>query len=86
MKWRNTRWGRNTEYLKHDEVSFNFPKLWRLLQLYGEAFDDEWSYRLTENYVIRYPLGEKSQSGSFWEDKDRRKENSCQTKLLEVTK
>ena len=84
MKWRNTRWGRNTEYLKHDEVSYNFPKLWKLLQAFGTAFDDEWDYKLTENYVIRCPLGEKPQSGSFWEDKDRRKKEIKQRKLLEA--
>ena len=79
--WRNTRWGRNTQYLKHDEVQSMFPKLWQLLRLYGSAFDDLWAYRLTDKYVLRFAVWDKPQSGSFWEDKDNRKDNSNQRKL-----
>lgn len=73
--WRNCRWGRNSQYLKHDEVEWNFPKLWKLLQAYGSAFDDEWAFRKTDKYVLRFPVWDKPQSGSHWEDKDKRTEN-----------
>ena len=70
--WRNTRWGRNTQYLKHDEVESLFPKLWKLLQVYGSAFNEKWAYRLTKKYVLRFAVWDKPQSGSYWEDKDKR--------------
>jgi hypothetical protein len=53
--------------------------------VFGSAFDDEWSYKLTDSYVIRCPVGEKPQSGSFWEDKDNRKKNVHQRELLEAS-
>ena len=71
--WRNCRWGRDSSYLKEDEVEWNFPKLWKLLKLYDEAFDDHWWYRRTgKGYVIRQPLWATPHSGSYWEDKDER--------------
>ena len=79
--WRNTRWGRNTQYLRHDEVQNFFPKLWKLLQAYGSAFDDKWAYRKTKKYVLRFAVWDKPQSGSFWEDKDIRKNDIMQTRL-----
>jgi len=82
MVWRNTRWGRNTQYLKHDEVESICPKLWRLLQRYGSAFDDRWGYRKTEKYVLRFPVWDKPQSGSFWEDKDLRRSQIQHSKNL----
>lgn len=80
--WRNTKWGRNTEYLKHDEVESFFPKLWNVLTVYGSAFDDRCGYRLTEKYVLRFAVWDKPQSGSYWEDKDKRDSDALQTKLI----
>ena len=71
--WRNCRWGRNSRYLKHDEVESMFPKLWKVLQLYGSAFDDEWGYRKTKKHVLQFPVWDKPRSGSYWEDKDKRR-------------
>ena len=81
--WRNTRWGRNTQYLKHDEVRNLFPKLWILLQEFGSAFDDVWAYRLTKKYVLKFAVWDTPQSGSYWEDKDQRTMDIFQMKLLE---
>jgi len=83
--WRNTRWGRNTQYLRHDEVESFFPKLWKLLQVFGSAFDDKWAYRKTKKYVLRFAVWDKPQSGSFWEDNDIRKRDVMQRKLLEAS-
>lgn len=81
--WRNCRWGRNSQYLKHDEVQSFFPKLWKLLELYDSAFDDKWAYRKTKMYVLRFAVWDKPQSGSFWEDQDiRKKQNKEQIKLV----
>jgi len=60
-----------------------FPKLWKLLQEYGSCFDDRWAYRKTKKYVLRFAVWDKPQSGSYWEDKDRRKTDQFQRKLLE---
>ena len=79
--WRNCRWGRNSQYLKHDEVQSFFPKLWKLLQVYGSAFDDKWAYQKTDKYVLRFAVWDKPQSGSYWEDKDKRKEDALQARL-----
>ena len=81
--WRNCRWGRNSQYLKHDEVQSFFPKLWMLLEVFGSAFDDKWAYRKTKRYVLRFAVWDKPQSGSFWEDKDRRTEDAFQKTLLQ---
>lgn len=80
--WRNTRWGRMTSYLKHDEVSWNFPKLWKLLQAYGSAFDDRWAYRLTKGYVLRTPVWDKPRSGSYYEDKDERTNKKMENSIM----
>jgi len=79
--WRNCRWGRNSQYLKHDEVQSFFPKLWKLLQAYASAFDDKWAYRKTDKYVLRFPVWDKPQSGNYWEDQDKRREDIYQQKL-----
>jgi len=42
-----------------------FPKLWKILQVFRSAFNDEWGYRLTKKYVLRFPVWDKPQSGSF---------------------
>jgi len=83
--WRNCRWGRNSQYLKFDEVQSFFPKLWKILQAFGSCFDDKWAYKMTNKYVLRFAVWDKPQSGSYWEDKDERKTDIYQRKLLEIT-
>jgi hypothetical protein len=81
--WRNCRWGRNSQYLTHEEVKKWFPKLWQILLKWKESFDDVSGYKLTNKYVVRFPVEDKPRSGSFWEDKDKRKDDIFQT-ILEV--
>ena len=63
--WRNA-WARNryVQYCKPDELESLSPKLFRIIKLYGEAFDDYWFYWITrsEAYIKRSPIwfGQKS--------------------------
>jgi len=83
--WRNRLRHLYTQYCYLHEL--NDPKLWKLLEKYGAAFNDTWWYQIagrSVKVVLRKPLwlGRKTESSKFAEKRKHRFRDPRQRQLM----